>query len=390
MKWIIAFLCVVLTTVSIAQKPEPVYGFAKDQREESWYQTQLQLWKAEVGKDKTNGDAWYYYYRSARALRNLSHGNEAKFKEYQELCAKISEDAYAANPDSFEGNYLKWAEGGNTLELFPFLKKAYEIDPLDYRTYEDLATYYEIVHSKKEYENACQLMYTANTMNAGMINWGYNMLAEVDQNAVILTAGDNDTYSAWVVQEARNFRKDVKVINLSLIMIDDYRNQLLKELKLPALDLKANLDSQDAWEAGRDKIIAHFMANSQTRPVYVAVSAIQSVGDNWSDHLYLTGLTYKYAKEDFDNTSIIIRNYEHRYLMDYLKMTFFFSIGEKMVDHLNGCYLPSMLKLYQHYKDSEQTTKMKETEQLLIAIGKKAGQEDEVSAILGSNPGKSK
>jgi tetratricopeptide (TPR) repeat protein len=196
MKWIIALLCVVGTTICIAQKPETVHGFAKEQREESWYITQLKLWKAEVEKDKTNGNAWYNYYRAARALRNLSHGNEAKFNEYLELCKKITEDAYAANPNSFEGNYLKWADGGNTLELFPYLKKAYEIDPLDPRTYEDLATYYEIMHNKKEYENAVQLMYTANTMHAGMINWGYNMLSEVDKDAVILTAGDNDTYSA--------------------------------------------------------------------------------------------------------------------------------------------------------------------------------------------------
>jgi hypothetical protein len=182
----------------------------------------------------------------------------------------------------------------------------------------------------------------------------------------------------------------VRVVNLSLVMIDDYRNQLLKELKLPALDLKVDQDNREQWLADREKILAHFIANTASHPVYVAVSAIQSMGDKWSGNLYLTGLTYKYSQEDFDNTSIIIRNYEHRYLMDYLKMSFFFSIGEKMVDQLNGCYLASMVKLYQHYKDSEQTVKMKETEQLLLMISQKSGQESEVSAILENNPGKTK
>jgi hypothetical protein len=390
MKLIIAFICVVFTTACIAQKPETVYGFAKEQREENWYVTQLKLWKAETEKDKTNGEAWYNYYRSARALRNMSHGNPEKRSGYAELCAKIPEDAYAAIPNSFEANHLKWAEGGNTLELFPFLKKAYEIAPEDPRTYEDLATYYEIMHNKKEYENACRLMYSANTMNPAMVNWGYNMLAEVDPNAVIFTGGDNDTYSAWVVQEAKNFRKDVRIINMHLMMIDDYRNQLLKELKMPPLNVDSEPANRDAFKVKEQKILDHFAANAAGHPLYIAVSTIQRLDGKWADKLYLTGLTYRYATEDFDNTSIILRNYEHRYLLDHLTMTFYASVGEKMADHLNGCYLPSMLKLYQHYRDSEQTAKMKQLEQLLITISEKSGQQDEVSAILGNDRTKTK
>lgn len=387
MKRIIALFCIMLSLAGIAQKPETVYGFAKEQREESWYLTQLQLWKAETVKDKTNGTAWYNYYKAARALRNVYYDNAAKKKEYQELCPKIVDDAMAAIPDSFEANALKWAEGGNTRALFPYLKKAYEINPEDPRTYEDLATYYETVQNKPEYEHACQLMYTANTMNPAMVNWGYNMLAEVDPNAIIITAGDNDTYSAWVAQEGRNFRKDVKIINLYLILIDDYRNQVLKDLKLPPLDLKTDaVASSDDYAANREKILNHLFANSTTRPVYVAVSAIQSLDEKWSDQLFLTGLTYKYAKESFDNTSIIQRNYEHRYLLDHLRMTFFYSVGEKMADHLNGCYLPSMLKLYEYYKNSEQLAAMENLKQLILSVSKKSGQESEVSAILGPNP----
>ena len=390
MKSIIVSVCIAICFIGTAQKPETVYGFAKEQREQSWYETQLKLWKAEIDKDKTNGNAWYNYYRAARGLRNLHAGNAEKRKEYLVLCAKIVEDAYATIPNSFEANALKWAEGGNGTELYPYLKKAYEINPDDPRIYEDLATYYETAHTKSEYKKACQLMYNANIMNASMLNWGYNMLSEVDQNAIIFTAGDNDTYAAWVVQEAKQFRQDVRIINLSLMMIDDYRDQLLKELNLPALNVTGEPKTDEEYASKRDKILNHFTTNSSKHPIYVAVSAIQSLNEKWSENLYLTGLTYKYASEEFDNTSIILRNYEHRYLMDHLKMTFFSSIGEKMADQLNGCYLPSMLKLYQHYKDSEQTAKMKELEELLILISHKSGQESEVMAIIGSNPIKTK
>ncbi len=391
MKSIIVSVCIAICFIGTAQKPETVYGFAKEQREQSWYETQLKLWKAEIDKDKTNGNAWYNYYKAARGLRNLSSDNTEKRTEYQSICAKIVEDAYTAIPYSFEANALKWAEGGNSKELFPYLKKAYEINPDDARIYEDLATYYETAHNKTEYSKACQLMYNGNVINASILNWGYNMLSEVDQNAIIFTAGDNDTYSAWVVQEAKQFRKDVKIVNLSLMIFDDYRNKLFKELNMPPLDvvLEAAV-TQEEFDKSKEMVINHFIANGEKRPVYVAVSAIQSLNEKWSENLYLTGLTYKYATEEFDNTSIILRNYEHRYLMDHLKMTFFSSIGEKMADQLNGCYLPSMLKLYQHYKDSEQTAKMKELEELLILISHKSGQESEVMAIIGSNPIKTK
>jgi len=385
MKSIIVSVCIAICFIGTAQKPETVYGFAKEQREQSWYETQLKLWKAEVDLNKTNGTAWYNYYRAARGLRNLTTGT-AEHTEYLALCAKIVADAYATIPNSFEANALKWAEGGNSTELFPYLKKAYEINPDDARIYEDLATYYETVHNKTEYSKSCQLMYTANSMNASILNWGYNMLSEVDQNAIIFTAGDNDTYAAWVVQEAKKFRQDVRIINLSLMMIDDYRDQLLKELNLPALNLTGEPETDEAYVSKREKILNHFISHNAKHPVYIAVSAIHSLDEKWSDKLYLTGLTYKYATEDFDNTSIIVRNYEHRYLMDHLKMSFFSSIGEKKADQINGCYLPSMLKLYQHYKDSEQTAKMKELKDLLIFISRKSGQENEIAAIIGSNP----
>lgn len=377
-------MCLLLSLTVTAQQPETVYGFAKEQREAGWYLTQLQLWKAETVKDPKNGNAWYNYYRAARALRNLSYDDEAKLAEYRKLCPAIVDEAMKAAPDSFEANAIKWLEGGNTLELFPYLKKAYEINPNDPRIYEDLATYYETTRNRKEFEHACQLMASANTMHPGMVNWAYNMLAETEPNAVIFTAGDNDTYGAWVAQEGKHFRQDVKVINLSLIMIDDYRNQLLKELKIPPLDLKISDFSDTAYAASREKILNHFFANSATRPAYVAVSAIHSLGDQWSEQLYLTGLTYRYSKESFDNTPVIQRNYEHRYLLDHLQMTFFSTIGDSMADHLNGCYLPSMLKLYAYYRSSEQTAKAEELKELMISVSRKAGQENEVEAILGS------
>lgn len=381
----IILFCLFLAFAGLAQKPETVYGIAKERREESWYLTQLNGWKKLLDSDKTNAEAWYNYYKASRALRNVSESDENR-KKYSDLCKQIVTDAYATIPNTFEANHLKWLEGGNDETLFSFLKKAHEIDPTDSRAFTDLATYYEIQHNKTEYKKACVLMYQYNTMHASMVNWGYNLLAGVDQNAIVFTAGDNDTYSAWIAQEGLNFRKDVRVINLHLMMIDDYRDQLLKELGFPPLALKADpMTKGDKYEENRAKILDHFLANSSIKPIHIAVSAMHSISvEKWKEKLYLTGLTYHYSEESFDNVSLIVRNYEKRYLSDHLKQHFSFGIDEKVADQLNGCYLVSLCTLHQHYLVSEQEGRAKEIEQLLTSISEKSGQEDDIKAYLES------
>jgi hypothetical protein len=52
--------------------------------------------------------------------------------------------------------------------------------------------------------------------------FAHDMLSACGENAVLFTAGDNDTYPLWALQEAYKFRQDVKIINLSLANVDWY------------------------------------------------------------------------------------------------------------------------------------------------------------------------
>lgn len=54
----------------------------------------------------------------------------------------------------------------------------------------------------------------------------YNVLSGLDSNAILFVTGDNDTYPLWYMQEVEGFRTDVRIINLSLLGIDWYLDQL--------------------------------------------------------------------------------------------------------------------------------------------------------------------
>jgi hypothetical protein len=386
MKRITILLMLLVSITAFSQvKPQKVYSVIKEVREMSWYEEQAKLWKAEVDKNDQYADAWYNYYMAIRSLKNLSELNSKERKMFVEKCQTIADDAYKAIPNTFEGNHLVWYQSGHDESYLKYILKAYEINPYDSRSYVSLLTHYYLTMNQPKFESFCEKFYNVNELAAPIYNLAYNMLIGLDKDAIVFTAGDNDTYSPLVLQVVKSVRPDVTVINTSLLNLDDFRVKLLKKLEIEPFNFRID-ETKNQEEALKlqDSLFQHIFSNKKGYPVYVAGTAIFQFQKQFSDKLYLTGLSYKYSESKVDCISILRRNYEKRYLLDYLDQTFSFNIANNRGDQMNSVYLAPFVKLYNHYKEAEEIEKMNTIKKYIISISKKSGQETEISELLGA------
>ena len=151
-------------------------------------------------------------------------------------------------------------------------------------------------------------------------DYGYNMLATVAKNGLIFTNGDNDTFPLWFIQEVKHFRKDVRVVNLSLLNTPWYIWQLKHgEPKVPFRLSDREINNLRPYREKDGKIVMVkdiaakeiIDASTGVKPIYFAVTVADFMG--YDPHLVLEGLGFRYEPGTITETIDVNRTLYNLY-----------------------------------------------------------------------------
>lgn len=343
-------------------KPEKVYSIVRVIQSTEYYQTQAKLWKAEVEKAPQNGDAWYNYYTAARMT------NATAREEIYDLTAIVKE-LNEALPNSFESEFLQFWNGNWGSKEQTHLEKAHQIAPERTEPARDLMALYLMRGEQTKAKAAAKMLYESKEYSEGIVAWSYNQLMSVEEDAILITVGDNDTFFAWMLQLHLGYRTDVTLANTWLLTVKDFQESALRAMDIPLFS-KGLSDFGDN-NAYRLAIIDHIIKNAK-RPLYFGVGGRLEQIDTLKDKLYQTGLAFKYSEASFDNLAMLQNNVENRFLTDNITHQLKADIGQSLVNQMNQQYISPFLMLYKHYKASgemDKATKLKAKIEVLAAQG---------------------
>lgn len=243
-------------------------------------------------------------------------------------------------------------------------------------------------------------------------DYSYNILQTLEPNAIVFTNGDNDTFPLWFLQEVEGVRKDVRVVNLSLLNTHWYIKQLKnqeprvpinmsdeqidhlyitqwpipgrpttveisvpenvgKGIKKITFDVKPTLKARGIQGLRiQDIMVLHIIqANNWRKPIYFAVTVSPENKLGMDEYLRMDGLAFKIVPQkgvrivpEILRTNLL-RKYKYRNLND--KDVFFNDNIRKLIQNYRSGFL-QLAYYYYSQNNSENLAAILDSMQVAI------------------------
>lgn len=189
-------------------------------------------------------ELWKQYYRafpSEDAYANWMYAARyANDPDYESLLEKGFKK-YPANPTLLYLHGMKKYGCHDDLEGEILLEKATRLDPTYMDPWFGLVGYY-LDRNPEKLDVALRRLLKGGAIPDMVMDYNYNMLASLDENAILITNGDMDTYPGWILKRILRHRPDVIIANRSLLNTDWYPGMLIKE-GLPKFITQSDLEA---------------------------------------------------------------------------------------------------------------------------------------------------
>jgi len=153
-----------------------------------------------------------------------------------------------------------------------------------------------------------------NSHNTIAYEYAWNILAGLDENSIVFTNGDNDTFPIWYLQVVEKFRTDVTVVNLSLINLKWYIRQLKHNPDKPLAmqrndkeieELRHRIFEDPNTGERTVLMIKDYMVHDiittnhqgDKRPVFFAVTIPSENMERYFANLQMEGMAYRLTEE---------------------------------------------------------------------------------------------
>ncbi len=378
--YIIAFLLFTACGVLLAQRPEKVTPLSKTLHSIEWFKKQSNLWQRKISSSPRDAEAWENYYMAERMAKLIQDGEiKLKAANYDNL-NNIVDRARKYIDGTYEFYYISYLNAGTNFIDKNLLDKAYKLDSKRPEILKGYICFYEFQRDTGKVAIYAKKWYDAQDISPGILAYNYNLLMSLDSNAILFTASDNDTYPIWLLQYAKDFRRDVTVINISLASKTSYIAEITKEKKISSYK-KGPYNFNNYKEYVAD-LISHFAKVSKKNPVYISATLPKAIMKNFYNKLYIEGLAFRYSDNSYHNYAVLKRNFEDRFITDYLEVGMQNDPSQSVLDKLNYNYLFPMIKLYELYGKSNSRIQAANLRDMILNIAGRSGFQNEIASIL--------